>query len=198
MRLSRLSRSSRVSTPARLSTRSSVRGRRRAVAAAGVALTLSLVSASARAATLPAGAEIRIGGAVDAAAFARVVASRYHVAFRRVVATDIDRDGDLDVVVAGDRGLEVWVNDGRGRFTSQSPRHGRSVDDDAPTHAWHERPARPIETIQNRAPFPQVSNDRAHLPPAAPAPCTTAADTALRAGAPDGCRIPRAPPLPAR
>lgn len=39
---------------------------------------------------------------------------------------DIDRDGDLDVVICGDVGfgpagnLEIWINDGRGYFTDES------------------------------------------------------------------------------
>lgn len=37
-----------------------------------------------------------------------------------VAAGDIDRDGDLDLVVS-DRGREIaWINDGRGRFTDES------------------------------------------------------------------------------
>jgi len=35
---------------------------------------------------------------------------------RTVRLADLDGDGDLDALVAGERGAEVWWNDGRGRF----------------------------------------------------------------------------------
>src|SRR4030095_8324632 len=66
---------------------------------------------------LPRGAVVRVGATVDAATFARAVATRYHVVLQRVIATDLDRDGDLDVVSTTERGFLVWVNDGTGRLT---------------------------------------------------------------------------------
>jgi FG-GAP-like repeat len=37
-----------------------------------------------------------------------------------IVVTDIDRDGDLDLVAVGPSGQVIaWLNDGRGRFTKQ-------------------------------------------------------------------------------
>ncbi len=44
-----------------------------------------------------------------------------------VVTADIDADGDVDIVASdGSLDLLVWVNDGDGHFTRQSPR--RSTD----------------------------------------------------------------------
>jgi hypothetical protein len=59
-----------------------------------------------------------------------------------VVATDIDTDGDLDIV-ATDRALNVyvWINDGAGHFTRRAPARspnwgsdpaGSTIDDRAP------------------------------------------------------------------
>src|SRR6185369_8085701 len=50
----------------------------------------------------------------DANSFARQIALSYHVDPHRVLAADIDRDGDLDVLAATDDGFKVWVNDGHG------------------------------------------------------------------------------------
>lgn len=39
-----------------------------------------------------------------------------------LIASDVDRDGDLDLVAATPSGdVEVFLNDGRGRFTQQKP-----------------------------------------------------------------------------
>jgi FG-GAP-like repeat len=40
----------------------------------------------------------------------------------KAIATDIDRDGDLDVVASTvDQPIVVWINDGTGRLTRQRP-----------------------------------------------------------------------------
>ena len=41
------------------------------------------------------------------------------VHFVAAVSIDIDRDGDLDVAAITPTGLEIWVNEGRGRFDQQ-------------------------------------------------------------------------------
>jgi len=38
---------------------------------------------------------------------------------RRIVTIDFDRDGDLDVLAATDRGVRVWLNDGQGNLVVQ-------------------------------------------------------------------------------
>ena len=62
------------------------------VAVLGMVALLSL-AAPARAGSLPHGAEVGLTSGVDVVAFRRLVASRYHVEFRVVLAADIDRDG---------------------------------------------------------------------------------------------------------
>jgi hypothetical protein len=49
-----------------------------------------------------------------------------------VVQSDIDHDGDLDLVAATASGdLLVWLNDGHGRFTQQTASHTRSMSTDS-------------------------------------------------------------------
>src|SRR5438309_9761896 len=94
-----------------------------------IAIGLAAVAAApAAAASLPLRADVRAGRQVDVDAFERSVAIRYHLHFRKVVAADIDRDGDIDVVAATDLGLIVWVNDGEGHLTSQPPANAAVVD----------------------------------------------------------------------
>ena len=51
----------------------------------------------------------------------------------RIVAADIDRDGDLDVVATTrGLGLLVWINDGQGRLTPQRPRAPTGLRQDPP------------------------------------------------------------------
>jgi tRNA1(Val) A37 N6-methylase TrmN6 len=45
--------------------------------------------------------------AVDANSFARQVALSYHVDAQHVLAADIDRDGDLDVLAATEDGFKI-------------------------------------------------------------------------------------------
>src|SRR5262245_51242684 len=108
-------------------------------------------AASAHATTqpgLPRGAVVRVGPTIDAATFARAVATRYHVVLKRVVATDIDRDGDVDVLSTTERGFFVWVNDGTGMFTSQAPKQRPAIDGTAPPDTWNGARPRDEETIQ--------------------------------------------------
>ena len=81
-----------------------------------VALAAASVCAAspARAATVPSGAVIRTDRTVDVATFSRFIEARFSVVLRRVVAADIDRDGDVDILAATDRGFFVWLNDGAG------------------------------------------------------------------------------------
>src|SRR5437588_12025331 len=74
---------------------------------------------SADAAPMALRADVGVDRPIDVAAFERFIAARYHIQLRKVVAADIDRDGDIDVVGATDGGFIVWVNDGNGHLTSQ-------------------------------------------------------------------------------
>src|SRR5579862_7732885 len=136
-----------------------------------VAFVGLLVAAPAHAGTVPAGSVVRVDAGrrtIDVAAFARTIATRYQVVLQRVVTADIDRDGDLDVVAATDRGFLVWVNDGSGRLTSQTPRPqsgllGGSADD-----TWSGGQTRHNETIQNDdLPSTRLPGAYAHAPPSA-------------------------------
>ncbi len=149
---------------------------------------------SASAATLPPNAEIGVGTHVDVAAFERTVATRYHVAFRKVVAADIDRDGDLDVVAATDHSLVVWVNDGSGHLTTQSPKIAPAVDGRSPATTWKDRDLQRDEPIQNDAPSTPLLTADAHAPPVLVVRYPRRPDLAVRLDITCGSRTPRAPP----
>jgi len=169
--------------------------RRSPTAALAIAIGCVLsVAAPARAATVPNGAVMRVDSAIDVAAFARAVTARYHVELQRVVAADIDRDGDLDVLAATDRGFLVWVNDGTGRLTSQTPKHRPVIDGRAPPDTWNGAGPRDDETIQNDSPSPRLPAEHAHAPPVAISQPAASTDVPLCAPcAHSGC-APRAPP----
>lgn len=152
-------------------------------------------SAQARAAGVPAGTIVRIGRAIDTAAFARALDRQFDVKLRRVVATDIDRDGDLDIVASTDRGFMVWVNDGAGRLTSQSPRHAPVVDGGAPADTWHRGRSHRDLTVQNDAPSSRTATSCAHAPPPVAARAAVVQDRFVQTGAASSPSTPRAPPL---
>jgi hypothetical protein len=135
------------------------------------------------------------GRTIDVAAFARTIATRYHVVLQRVVTADIDRDGDLDVVAATDRGFLVWVNDGSGRLTSQTPDPKPGLEGGSPDDTWSGGRARHDETIQNDSPSPRLATVFAHAPPPAPPADLPAFGTACRSDIGLSAHIPRAPPL---
>ena len=152
--------------------------------------------AAARAEIVPRGATIRIGLTLDAAAFARSVEARYRVELRRVVAADVDRDGDLDVLASTDRELLVWVNDGDGWLTSQAPPgHKPDVSAVPSGNTWREDDGTDRGTIQNDTPS-RVSVSRWHVPRDG-----LTREPELYAAAPAASFIhdtlrPRAPPVP--
>ena len=153
-----------------------------------------LCTGTAFAGTVPAGSVVRVDRTIDLAAFTRTIATRYHVVLERVAAADIDRDGDLDVVAATDRGFLVWVNDGGGRLTSQSPRPKSGLDGRSPGETWSGGRSGHAETIQNDAPSPRLAGAYAHAPP-------SSASTALPSLSSDchlpvclSAHVPRAPP----
>jgi hypothetical protein len=162
-----------------------------------LAITVAYVicgATAAHATTLPGGAVVCVGPRVDAGAFARAVASRYHVVLQRVVAADIDRDGDLDVLSTTERGFLIWVNDGTGRLTSQTPKHRPFIDGTAPPDTWNGAPTGDEETIQNDVRSLRLPSARAHAPPSSVRPTASSADFWLYAAAPNTRSAPRAPP----
>jgi hypothetical protein len=133
--------------------------------------------------------------AADASAFARLVATRYQVDAHHVITADIDRDGDLDVLAATDRGFMVWVNDGAGRFTSAAPHPRPLVDGQPAGNEWSGNATHDGETIQNDAPSGKVA-DTIHAPPrfedsGSRHPC----DSFRYTGTSRGGSAPRAPPV---
>jgi hypothetical protein len=154
----------------------------------------TLVPRAAAAGSVPAGSVVRVDRAIDAAAFARTIFARYHVVLRRVVAADIDRDGDLDVVAATDCGFLVWVNDGSGRLTSQPPKPTGALDGHAPADTWSGDPARHDETIPNDPPSTPLPTTHAHGPPHSPSATLSNLTTVRRPAADRNPHTPRAPP----
>jgi hypothetical protein len=142
-------------------------------------------------------ASVVSAGASDASTFARLVAERYQVDARRVATTDIDRDGDLDVVVATDRGFLVWVNDGAGRFTSEAPVRRPMVNGHAPDDTWSDAESSHDETIPSSAGSTPMAFGSGVVPPPLSAVSRVSNFIASRAGRTRGGSIPRAPPLAA-
>lgn len=72
-----------------------------------------------------------------------------------LVAADIDRDGDLDVVAA-DSSLElfVWTNDGSGHLVRVEPRESRG---------WQSGPESPSVEGRRRVAFVTIQNDEIPL-----------------------------------
>jgi hypothetical protein len=163
----------------------------------GVAVVAALlpVTARANAASLPAHAEVRVDPCVDLEAFRQVVASRYNVEFSSVIAADIDRDGDIDVLAATGHTLTVWLNDGAGHLTSQRAPQGPAIDGRAPATTWRGHEDRPDPSTNDDAPTAPMPIARAHAPPI----FATGAAALLNSSATLFTRIsssaPRAPPL---
>lgn len=167
---------------------------RLAVRAVVLVAALVGVSLPALAGTLPPGAEVPAGRSVDLTAFTRLVATRYDVQFEHVIATDIDRDGDQDVIGAGGPGVVVWLNDGAGHLTSQPPRESTDVDARTPAAAWRERTTTIDEPLPGGLPSFNLPTGRR-----AAAPTHTSRRLSRPAAAPieidhEGARTPRAPP----
>jgi hypothetical protein len=70
--------------------------------------------------------------------------------FVRVVADDVDRDGDIDVVASLDSlDLAVWKNDGAGHFTRQPSSRHTSLQTQPPAPSVNGDPLTSNEWIQN-------------------------------------------------
>jgi FG-GAP-like repeat len=172
---------------------------RRARAAAFVLVAAALVTAAApaQAETVPAGAVMRIEGRVDTSAVARFLSVHYQIEPRRIIAADIDRDGDVDVLAATDRSLLVWVNDGEGRLTSRAPARAPVLAGDTPGHAWRHRTVREQDTIQNDAPTPRMAPAAANVSPSISTQAIAPTCSSRPADRTRGGSVPRAPPLTA-
>jgi hypothetical protein len=168
--------------------------RRSVVAGAAAACSLAIAAPARAEAPLPVHADVRVGWAVDADAFTRAIANRYHVTLKRVVAADIDRDGDLDFIAATDAGLRVWVNDGAGRLTAQPPQQGLPLAGIGHSTEWNGGDARRDPPAQNETPSPYAQYGAAHAPPATAAAPATSIQIERPSNVLFGVRVPRAPP----
>ena len=153
-----------------------------------------LMTALARAASLPPRAEVGLTSGVEVEAFRQLVSNRYHVEFRIVVAADIDRDGDIDVLATTDRSVTLSVNDGHGHLSAHRLPHGPAIEFRGPGNTWRGREERAEPTIQGDGPPSPVSAVRAHAPPRSDvrAPSVASATPPLASHA--RCSSPRAPP----
>jgi hypothetical protein len=168
--------------------------RRARPTAIALAMVFVATGSVAHAASLPAHAQIGVGLRVDTATFRRTVSIRYHVEFRKVVAADIDRDGDLDVVATTDHGFTVWVNDGSGHLTSQTPFGGPALDGRSSAVTWQGDERRGDEPIQDEVPSAPLLTAYAHAPPPAVGRSAGALDIPLTFDSGHRLRSPRAPP----
>jgi hypothetical protein len=141
---------------------------------------------------------IHIGQSVDAAAFARLVETRYQIELRSVVAADVDRDGDLDVLASTDRELIVWMNDGAGRLTPQPPAaHRRSIAVEPPSDTWRTDDRVDRDTIQNDTPSLRIVFTGWHTPRCRVSTHAVPRIAGRSLGVSRGPLVPRAPPLAA-
>ena len=106
---------------------------------------------------------------VDVALFRQMVAARYHVRVERIVASDIDRDGDVDIVAASSRTLMIWLNDGVGHLEQQQgPHHVPVVAGQPADGTWNHRDEQRDDSLQDGAPSLSIFSIRAHDPPPVP------------------------------
>ena len=170
------------------------RARSRAVLLVITAAACVVWPSRAHAAPMSFRAEVGAGRQIDVVAFERLVARRYHIEVRKVVATDVDRDGDVDIVAATDRGFIVWLNDGAGHLTSEPPPHRPAVDGTPGGESWHGRDAHVDDPLQDELPSMPLPGISSYAPPALLSAWHCYDAAALRPESAFGCRTPRAPP----
>jgi hypothetical protein len=91
-----------------------------------------------------------VRGAALPAGFAASVDRATSARFVRVIADDVDQDGDLDVVASvGSLDLMVWQNDGAGHFTRLPSSHRRAFQTQPPAPAVDSDSIVSSEWIQN-------------------------------------------------
>jgi hypothetical protein len=152
------------------------------------------MAAPARAGSLPPRAEVGLTSGVETELFRRLVASRYHVEFRIVVAADVDQDGDLDVVAATDHSVTVWVNDGAGHLRANRLPHRPAMTNTGPGNTWQGSDDRVDPTNQAGGAHFTSFVVRSHAPPQLDARTLTAASLSLSIVSHTRRSAPRAPP----
>jgi hypothetical protein len=123
------------------------------------------MAAPARAGSLPPRAEVGLTSGVETELFRRLVSSRYHVEYRVVLAADVDRDGDIDVLASTDRTVTVWVNDGAGHLSAHRLPHRPAMTTREPDDTWQGAEDRVQPTIPGDGAPSTSFVVRAHAPP---------------------------------
>jgi FG-GAP-like repeat len=112
-----------------------------------------------------------------------------------LITTDLDADGDLDVVATdGSSALVVWTNDGNGRLTRKPPRRASDLTPEPPPPSLTPHQQATLVSVQNDAPSLQAGAGAASLLIAAQ-PLVYATPSVGGSGS-LGVRSPRAPPSP--
>ena len=136
-----------------------------------------------RDAALPAG----FAAAVDPATGTRVL---------RIVADDLDHDGDLDVVAnVGTLDLVVWENDGAGHFTRWPSRSRSQFQAQPPAASFHGDLGASREWIQNDDGRVVRLESRDPISDATQISLLLATDSVAARQLDPGVRTPRGPPL---
>jgi hypothetical protein len=150
----------------------------------------------ARASGFPVGAHVQVARTFDAPAFERAITRSYHVTLKEIVAADVDRDGDIDVITTSDGVVVFWVNDGQGLLSSsQASSPSSSVDGGTPPPGWDgDERDRDVASVQEDPPSVPLTGACAHAPPLPPAGHRLAPEPALRVLETFDVSAPRAPP----
>jgi VCBS repeat protein len=116
------------------------------------------------------------------------------VEVRAAVATDIDQDGDIDLVANTNTGLVVWVNDGAGHFETQPPRQAPVTHGEEPATSWSSGDLRRPESITTSGVSTPLITCAAHAPLAETSRLLDGSRTQAAMGRDSGLFAPRAPP----
>jgi hypothetical protein len=110
-----------------------------------------------------------------------------------LITTDLDADGDLDVVATdGSSALVIWTNDGNGRLTRKPPRRASDLVPEPPPPSLTPHQQATLVSVQNNAPSLQAGAGASSLLLAAqPLMCAT---PSVGGRGSLGVRSPRAPP----
>jgi len=81
-----------------------------------------------------------------------------------LVTTDLDSDGDLDVIATdGSSALVVWTNDGNGRLTRKPPRRASDLTPEPPPPSLEPHQQATLVSVQSDAPSLQAGAGTAGL-----------------------------------
>lgn len=110
-----------------------------------------------------------------------------------LVTTDLDADGDLDVIATdGSSDLVVWTNDGSGRLTRKAPRRASDLTPEPPSPSLAPNEQANLVSIQNTAPSLQAGSGARSL--VLVEQSLVYSTPGVGVGSSSGVRSPRAPP----